>query len=406
MPASGVSRRALLLGAGGLVAGIGGAAALRGHPGSPGAAGTPASEPPPAGGVPVPADGVHQAGVTTPAAPQPHGLLAVWDLDGATAAQTGRVLAALGVRILALTDPARPETDVVPDGPGDLTVTVGAGPRLLSLPGLPRDLPGAGPMPTFAGDDRIDPRRRDGDLLVALHATDPTVLPPVLTALERAADAAVPGLRTTRWAEHCFRAPGEGTVARSPLGYLDGIQVPRTEEELAADVWVSAADHPAAAGGTVVVLRRLVLDLARFSAETPQRRDEVVGRRRSDGAPLSGGVRDDEVDLRAKTPEGAYLTPARSHARAAHPSFTGSGLMLRRSYGFAAPATGTDGGGEQGVFFISFQRTLETFVRTQQRLDEVDDLMGYVTPTASGSFLVLPGFDAQSPLGSGIFPTV
>ena len=58
---------------------------------------------------------------------------------------------------------------------------------------------------------------------------------------------------------------------------------------------------------------------------------------------------------------------------------------------------------ERGTLFRCFQRDLDTFVKTQRRLDEVDDLMGYVRLTATGSFLVLPGFTAEQPLGCTLF---
>ena len=53
--------------------------------------------------------------------------------------------------------------------------------------------------------------------------------------------------------------------------------------------------------------------------------------------------------------------------------------------------------------FICFQNELDTFVKTQHRLDEVDDLMAFAKPTASASFLVLPGFTRDEPLGSTLF---
>ena len=99
----------------------------------------------------------------------------------------------------------------------------------------------------------------------------------------------------------------------------------------------------------------------------------------------------DEVDLLAKTPTGEFVTPVDSHVRAAHPSFTGSGLMLRRSYGFDS------GGDGSGMLFICFQSELDTFVRTQHRLDEVDALREYMTPTASGAWVILP---STLPFGS------
>jgi Dyp-type peroxidase family len=63
--------------------------------------------------------------------------------------------------------------------------------------------------------------------------------------------------------------------------------------------------------------------------------------------------------------------------------------MRRRGYAFATPAVhspGDDGAGAEsrdvGVFFVCYQRQIETFVRTQLSLDESDDLMAFVTPTA------------------------
>lgn len=400
-----LSRRALLHGAGGLVVGAAGGllvgSTLPQNPADPPRPDATAGGGSASRGVPVPAAGEHQAGVARPATPQPHALLAVHDLgDPAAPADLAAVrgaLAAMGRRILELADPGRYDDSVTPDGPGDLVVAVGLGPRILTA--IDPGLPGAASLPLFRGDERIDAARLGGDLLLSVHATDAAILAPVLDAVDAAADTAAPGLLRRRWTERGFRSPGEGGVARNPLGYLDGIRVPRSEEELADSVWISPDDDPRAAGGTVLVLRRLALDVARFAAEPETRRDEVIGRRRLSGAPLSGGGMHDDVDLTAKTPEGRYLTPARSHARAAHPSFTASGLMLRRPYAFASPGP-AGGQDEAGLLFLSFQRELESFTRTQLRLDEVDDLMGYATPTASASFLILPGYDAERPLGS------
>ncbi|MFD1717431.1 Dyp-type peroxidase [Georgenia deserti] len=306
--------------------------------------------------------------------------------DRATLAE---LLSELGATILALTDPDRDGT--LPDGPGDLTITVGLGPRVLTV--LEPGLPGAEELPVFAGDEHIAPERRGGDMLLSLHASDPTVLPAALAALRaRLGEAAV-----ARWAETCFRGPGERTVSRNPFGHLDGIVVPHGEDELDEHVWRRGRLQ----GATVCVIRRLRLDVTAFAALDTREQEIVIGRHRRDGTPLSGGAPTDDVDLEARTPDGQYLVPARSHVRAAHPSFTGSGLMLRRSYTFSGPEL--DGRPETGLFFVSFQRELATFVRTQQRLDETDDLQRFVTPTGSATFLVLPGFDEDRPLGAGLF---
>lgn len=320
----------------------------------------------------VPAHGTHQAGIHSPASPQHFGSLLVLDAPGTDLAW----LAALGERIIA----QRTDGGLLPDGPGDLTVTIGLGPRL-----VPTGLPGSTELPAFVGDEAIEGAARGGDVLIAAYSSDPTVLDAVLADLAER----VPGA-TVRWRQFVFRGAGSGTKARNPLGFMDGIVVPHSAAEFADGVWI--ADGPAAAG-SILVIRRLRLDTAGFRALGVAQREAVIGRTLSDGAPLSGGGPDDQVDLRAKTAEGELLVPARSHARAAHPSFTGSPLMFRRSYSF-------ENAGETGLVFMSFQNELRTFVVTQQRLDDGDALMAFTTPTASASFLVLPGFDEERPLGS------
>ena len=370
------SRRGLLTAALGGVAGI-----------AAGAAGGVALTRPVDGGEPqatagpqgVQADGRHQAGIRRPAEPQRFGALLVLDAPAGL-----DWLPAVGARILDLTGGA--DADLLPDGPGDLTLTVGLGPDL-----VPAGLPGSEPLPDFAGDDGIPARARGGDVLLAAYASDPTVLGGVLSDLA----ALVPGA-TTRWQQFVFRGQGSGSKARNPLGFMDGIVVPHTTAEFDDGVWI--ADGPAA-GGSILVIRRLRLDTAAFRTLSIGEREAVIGRTHTDGAPLSGGGPDDQIDLRAKTPDGEFVIPARAHARAAHPSFTGSPLMLRRSYSFENDAAA---GADSGLVFMSFQNELRTFVATQQRLDEVDALMPFTTPTASSTFLILPGFDAQTPLGAGL----
>lgn len=298
-------------------------------------------------------------------------------------------LAAVQKAVVAVHDDAA----VSPDGPGDLTVTVGLGPRIVRA--ISPELPGAAELPDFEGDSRIDDRDRGGDVLLGVYASDPGVVGRAAAYLGEA----LPQLRA-RWQQRGFRGPGSGTIVRNPLGHLDGVIVPRGERELAENVWIGEGP---AAGGTICVIRRLRLDVPAFTGLPGPEQDRTIGRRRSDGTPLSGGGPRDQVDLTAKTPEGQYEVPLRSHARAAHPSFTGSALMLRRGYAFDnGTGRSGDGGQDEGLLFVCFQRDLQTFIATQHRLDEQDDLMDYVTPTGSASFLILPGFTDQRPLGDAL----
>ena len=317
--------------------------------------------------------------------PQQHCLVAVLDLDLAALEST---LAALGTRIVQVTDPALPGAPPVPDGPADLTVTVGLGARALAATSSP-ELAELVALPEFKGDAALDPDLRGGDLLLSVNASDPAPLEAVLAFLVEAVDGA-----RLRWSEFGFRGAPDGGVTRNPLGYWDGIIGPTTTAEFDTDVWIGSG---ALAGGTVCVVRRFRLDVGGFRRLTPADRDATIGRVESTGAPLSGGDRGDQVDLAAKSPSGELLVPSRAHVRAAHPTFTGSPLMLRRGYGYRANAD------ELGLLFVSFQNDVATFTRTQLRLDEVDALMDFATPRATGAFAILPGWDATGSLGGTLF---
>lgn len=372
-PASGHTRRAVLAGGLGALGGTAlGFGLGRATTGGPAAAAPP--EPVPAV---VQAHGPTQAGIARPATPQPFGLVTVGDLRPG---RSTSFLTGLGEVIAELTENS--PSDLLPDGPAALTVTVGLGPAVMA--GRTSDDLGAADLPEFAKDATIPARCRGGDLLLSLFSHDPSVLEPVLGLL---ADA-VPGFRI-RWQQRCFRGPGEGTVVRNPLGFHDGIQVPRTEDELAENVFLDGDP----AGATICVVRRLRLDAARFRQLPVARREEVIGRR-LDGSPLSGGGPLSVANVDLKSPDGQYLIPQRAHVRAAHPSFTGSHLMLRRGYAF------DNGGSDAGLLFMCFQKDLRTFVLTQRRLDTLDDLSDFVTPTGSGTFLILPGFATDKPLGA------
>ncbi|MEV4342604.1 Dyp-type peroxidase [Streptomyces sp. NPDC049590] len=335
----------------------------------------------------VPPTGRHQAGVTLPRAAQPHLLAVVADVGDDVA--VGPLLAGLGRAVLTLTEGTDPR--LLGLSPGDLTVTVGVGPRLVR--GAGAALPGAADLPRFSRE-RIAPRSRGGDLLLQICAGDPLLLPVVAAALLGQAGDRI----RERWRQSGRRGPevpvtGDVSAPRNLLGFIDGIVGPHTPAEQRRHLWLTG---PApVAGGTIAVLRRMELDLPRFAALSVAGQEAVFGRRRATGAPLSGGTVASDPDLGAKTPDGRYLVPADAHVRRAHPNVVGAGLMLRRSYS-------TDGPGP-GLLFISFQNDLRTFTKTLTHMDGSDALLDFTTTTATATFLILPGFDRQRPLGAGLF---
>ncbi|WP_328334901.1 MULTISPECIES: Dyp-type peroxidase [unclassified Streptomyces] len=335
----------------------------------------------------VPATGRHQAGITLPQPAQPNLLAVVADLAATAAA--GPLLAELGQAIRTLTAGTDPRLLGLP--PGDLTVTVGVGPRLVRTAGA--SLPGAADLPRFSRE-RIAPRARGGDLLLQICAGDALLLPVVAAALLAQAGDRI----HERWRQSARRGTNVPvanglTAPRNPLGFIDGIVGPHTAAEQQRDLWL--AGPPAVAGGSLAVLRRMELDLPRFAALSVAEQEAVFGRRRAGGAPLSGGTIAASPELGAKTPDGRYLVPADAHVRRANPAVVGTGLMLRRSYSTDDPAP--------GLLFISFQNDLRTFTATLTHMDTSDALLQFTTTTASATFLILPGFDRQRPLGSQLF---
>jgi dye decolorizing peroxidase len=331
--------------------------------------------------------GRYQAGITLPQPAQPNLLAVIADLADGVA--VGPLLAELGQAVRTLTTGTDARLLGLP--PGDLTVTIGVGPRLVRM--VDPSLPGAADLPQFPRE-QIAPQARGGDLLLQICASDALVVPVVAAALlDQAGDRL-----HERWRQSGRRGSNlpvdQGlTAPRNLLGFIDGIVGPHTTVEQQQDLWL--AGPAPVAGGTIAVLRRMELDVPRFAALSVAGQEAVFGRRRATGVPLSGGTIASDPDLGAKTPDGRYLIPANAHVRRAHSNVVGVSLMLRRSYGTDEPTP--------GLLFISFQNDLRTFTNTLTHMDDSDALLPFTTTTASATFLILPGFDQQHPLGATLF---
>ncbi|HEX2300836.1 MAG TPA: Dyp-type peroxidase domain-containing protein, partial [Pseudonocardiaceae bacterium] len=201
-----------------------------------------------------------------PNPPQPHLLLAVFDVR---TDRPAALLAELGHLVTALT--SGPSTELAGLAPGDLTCTLGVGPRLVA--GVDPRLPGAQELPEYRRES-VEPAARGGDLLVQVCASDP-----LLPALMLSALSGMAGPRLVpRWRQEAARgAPvrfGDTVSAtRNLLGFVDGIVGPHTTAEFEHAVWLPGP-RPVAAG-TILVIRRMRLDLPRFLA-LPQADQEAV----------------------------------------------------------------------------------------------------------------------------------
>lgn len=325
--------------------------------------------------------GIHQPGVAHPDPRQAHLAVCIFDLELPGTAPD--IADALGRLAVDLQDSAK----LNGLDPASLTLTVGVGPRVVQ-DCLGSDSPEIGPLPIFESDSFSD-ENRDGDLLVQICAEEQSVV-----ALAEASTRSVVEGGKVRWRAHGFRGKVDNGIGRNLLGFHDGISIPRTDTEASETVWLSS---PPLTGSTIAVVRRIAIDVAGFGNQHLTEQEDAIGRRRSSGAPLSGGQMRDDPDLHAKSPEGDFAIGNSAHVRRAHPLPSGAaGLMLRRSYSYYEDPD------DQGLLFISFQNDLDTFIKTQYRLDKGDALMDFTTTTHSGSFLILPGFEGGRALGDGL----
>ncbi|MEW1700422.1 Dyp-type peroxidase [Streptomyces sp. NPDC093249] len=379
-------RRALLAGGAVLAAGIG---AATGELARGARADVRASDDAPA--APVPFHGARQAGVTTPQ--QPATLFLSFDLPrtsvGADRKTLRDVLGALTGSLAATASAAPQDARLQGGGTTRLTSLVGIGPALAAR--LRLDVPASLTALSAFSDDRLDPRRSDGDVLVQLCAADRwslTVVAELVGAAARAAGA------TTRWTQSGFlpHTP-PGSTPRNLFGSKDGTANP---DRAAADRWVWGPPG-AHRDGTVLVYRRIHMDVAGFAALPEAHRDRAMGRRTRDGSPLSGTAEHEEPDIYAKNPNGSYVIPATAHVRLASPRFDGGARMLRRSYSY------DDGPDDRGLLFCAFMRDPRQFTRVQERLTAHDALNPFLEHRASAVAYVLPGAPEAGVLGEQLW---
>jgi deferrochelatase/peroxidase EfeB len=301
-------------------------------------------------------------------------------------------------------DPLLPPADNLIVGPqppaDDLTITVGVGASLFDDRfGLEAQQPKQLiDMPTFP-NDKPDPARLHGDIVVQICAGTPEVCNHVLRRVMRATRDSL----VLMWMMPGFNQPntlGAGRASqRNLLGFKDGTANLDDSDVGLMDelVWVAAGDDEPAwtAGGTYQAVR-LIRNRVEFWDRTPLRTQEtIVGRDKPTGAPL-GMVDETDIPDFAADPDGTRFR-LDGHIRLANPRTpeTAKNRILRRGYNYSA---GFDQAGQldQGLLFVCFQRSLDDgFLAVQRRLDG-EALEEYITPFGGGLFFVLPGVTTPS----------
>jgi deferrochelatase/peroxidase EfeB len=354
--------------------------------------------------------GAHQAGIATPAQDRlafaafdvtSQSSEAVQEMLGIWAAAAAQMTAGLAIGAVQ-TAPQSPPVDTgeaLGLSPANLTVTVGFGPgmfdhrfglaaqrpaALADLPALPRDA--------------LQKERTGGDIGVQACSDDPVVAFHVIRNFARLAR----GTAVLRWTQLGFGRTSSTSAAqvteRNLLGFKDGTNNNKSQDssDFGNYVWVGReTDQPWMVGGSYLVARRIRMLIESWDTDFLSDQENVFGRFKDSGAPLTGHHEFDPVDLSARKANGQPVISLNAHIRLAAPSTNHGQKLLRRGYSYTDGIEPDTGLLDAGLFFIAFQKDpRKQFVPIQRKLGERDNLNEYISHTGSGLFAVPPGVTA------------
>jgi deferrochelatase/peroxidase EfeB len=375
----------------------------------------------------VPFHGLHQAGIATPiqenlvfasirvntnSRAELTNVLRMWSL-AAYMMTTGSPIGETGAVNGALDEAPEDTGEALDTPPSNLTVTIGFGPTLFrdgdgtDRFGIASRAPKRfGALPVFP-NDVIDPAISGGDICIQACADDLQVALHAVRNLVRLSDGAV----SVAWSQIGFgksaQYAGNGKTGRNLFGFKDGTNnISSTDERgFGQSVWVQPSDGQGwMTGGTFLAVRKIRMLLELWDESRLDEQQEVFGRTKGTGAPLSGGGEFTRPDFAKKDSSGAPLIPPHSHMALASPANNGGTRILRRAFNYL---DGTDAEGliDSGLFFLGYVRDLERqFIPMQRTLSELDLMNEYVRYTSSSAFAIPPG--ARTPkdyVGQGLF---
>jgi deferrochelatase/peroxidase EfeB len=371
--------------------------------------------------------GTHQSGVATRQQKQLY--FAVFDLD---AEQRDEVIALLRAWTDAAARMSRGQTaaelvedpaaappdsgDVLDLPPQRLTFTFGFGAGLFVKDGKDRyGLAARRPealvdLPRFNGDQLV-PERTGGDLCVQICADDQQVALHAARQLQR---LAYPAARM-RWAQTGFLTGAKpGETPRNLMGFKDGTMNPATDDAAAMDQVVWVGDEGGwMKHGTYMVARPIRIALEHWDRMKLGFQEQVVGRKKLSGAPLSGGKEFDKLDLDAVDKDGNPLIPDSAHARLAAPENNDGAQILRRGYAYDNGLNFTTERWppwrqgyelDAGLMFVCFQRDPRSgFVKVFDKVSKFDMMNQFVTHVGGGLFACPAGAGEGQYIGQALF---
>src|SRR5262249_8951838 len=178
------------------------------------------------------------------------------------------------------------------------------------------------------------------------------------------------------------------STPRNLLGFKDGTRNIKEDADFEKFVWVQ--DGPAwQRHGTYQIVRKIQMNIENWDTDRVSDQNNVFGRHKISGAPLTGTGEFDAPDFRKQGADGKPVIPATAHIRlAAHENNAGI-RILRRSYNY------TDGINDvglldAGLLFIAYQKDPAHFETLQGKLGASDALNEYISHIGSAIFFVPP----------------
>jgi deferrochelatase/peroxidase EfeB len=300
--------------------------------------------------------GAHQGGIATPQ--QTHNYFVAFDLIAKTRDEVTTTLRAWTQAAARMTSgkTARSiDQDLsveAPDGgaalglaPARLTLTFGFGAGLFSKDGADRyGLAAKRPealvdLPKFNGD-QLEAPRTGGDISVQACADDPFVAFHAARELARLGY----GVAEIRWAQTGFlpRTPNAETP-RNLMGFKDGTNNPRVAETAASPdiprnfedvVWVGEEGLEWMRGGSYLVARRIRISLEHWDRTEVDFQEQVIGRHKYSGAPIGKSNEKDPLDLDRQDADGNPLIADNAHVRLGAAASHDGAQIPRRAYSY------------------------------------------------------------------------
>lgn len=349
-------------------------------------------------------EGAHQMGIETPIQAVTN-MVAFDVLEGTTLADMRRWMFLLTDDIRRMSEGEPVLADPAPElaiGAARFSAYVGFGPSLFRKLGIEGRMPeGLIDLPAFS-IDALKPEFSGGDVLIHVAADDPVVLSHGVRNLVR---DSLP-FSTVRWNQAGFsHSPGmvpEGVTHRNLMGQVDGTANPALDSEDFSDVvWIK--DGPAwIQGGTLLVFRRIAMQLDTWDQLSSVGKGEVIGRTLKEGAPLTGTKESDLPDFDARSASGLRVIPEFAHIRRASDSGKGE-RIFRRPFSYEMPIT-PEGSMDVGLLWCAYQRNIEQqYLPMQLRLAELDLLNRWTLPIGSATFAIPKGVTGTEVIAEGLF---